>query len=175
MLDLMRAERCDECGFDSDAWTDAAATEALGLLGTQWAEAISGLEPEQLQTRPIADRWSIAEYMDHVREVLFGMRFLLDSAINDPGIDLGTAPEPAFTPTPRLIDIPAALEGVAREASSLQDGLRGIPPEAWTATARFDDGEVDAHWICRHAIHDATHHLGDVRRLRAALSAAPSG
>ena len=29
--------------------------------------------------------WSIAEYADHVREVLFGMRFVLDTALTFDG------------------------------------------------------------------------------------------
>jgi hypothetical protein len=28
---------------------------------------------------------------------------------------------------------------------------------------------VDLHWIARHAVHDATHHLADVELLRYAL------
>jgi hypothetical protein len=31
------------------------------------------------------------------------------------------------------------------------------------------DEAVDLHWIARHAVHDATHHLQDVTRLRANL------
>jgi hypothetical protein len=169
MLGSVRAERCEECGFDGESWSDGAAIDALGLLGPRWAQAISGLDPDQLEQRPVSDMWSIAEYADHVREVLFAMRFLLDSAINDPGINLGTAPEPIFTPTPRLIDIEAALEGIDREASALQHALRDLPGESWNATARVDNDEIDVHWICRHAIHDATHHLGDVDRQRAAF------
>jgi len=34
--------------------------------------------------------WSIAEYADHVRRVLFGMRFLLDTAVTQPGTVLRT-------------------------------------------------------------------------------------
>jgi hypothetical protein len=45
--------------------------------------------------------WSIAEYVDHVREVLFGMRFLLDTAVHDPGTDLAEPPEPSFEPEQR--------------------------------------------------------------------------
>jgi len=32
-----------------------------------------------------------------------------------------------------------------------------------------DGDRVDLHWIARHAVHDPTHHLRDVARLRAAL------
>ncbi len=165
----MPVERCRECGFESDAWTDEGAIEAISHLGTQWAEAIAGLPLEELQRRPISDMWSIVEYIDHVREVLFAMRFVLDSAVADPGIHLGTAPESEFMAVPRLIDPQMALEGVTREVSALRDRLLELPEDSWTATAIIGDNEVDVHWICRHAMHDAGHHLRDVRRLRAAL------
>jgi hypothetical protein len=165
----MPVERCEECGFDAEGWTDEAAIGAIGDLGSRWAEAIAGLTTEDLQRRPICDMWSIAEYTDHVREVLFGMRFVLDSAVANPGIPLDAAYEPEFTTVPRLIDPGAASEGVTREASALRERLRELPEASWTATAIIGDDEVDAHWISTHAVHDAHHHLGDVRRLRSAL------
>jgi hypothetical protein len=113
--------------------------------------------------------WSIGEYTDHVREVLFGMRFVLDSAAADSGIDLGDAPRGLFTPEPRPIDVPFALEGIDREARALVERLTAMSSSSWKATAMIGGIEVDAHWIARHAVHDATHHLGDVAQLRAAL------
>ncbi|HYZ99193.1 MAG TPA: maleylpyruvate isomerase N-terminal domain-containing protein, partial [Acidimicrobiales bacterium] len=106
--------------------------------------------------------------VDHVREVLFGMRFALDSAIGQPGIDLGEPPEPRFHSEPRRIDAVAASDGLDREARALVDRLSELSPEAWTAWATVGGQRVDAHWVVRHALHDATHHLLDVERLRAA-------
>jgi hypothetical protein len=165
----MPAERCQECGFNGDSWTDEASIEAIDHLGTRWTEASSGLQLEDLQRRPITDMWSIAEYIDHVREVLFGMRFVLDSAIGNPGISLGTPPKSEFAAVARLIDPWVALDGISRESNALRDRLREIPEESWSATAVIGDDEVDVHWVCRHAVHDANHHLGDVRRLRSML------
>lgn len=106
-------EVCDECGFDGENWTDSAAVEAIGLPPSQWQAATAGLDVEDVARRPIPDMWSIGEYVDHVREVLFGMRFVLDSAAEHPGINLGDALEPVFSPTPRIIDLSVALEGLA--------------------------------------------------------------
>lgn len=162
-------ERCDQCGFDGEGWTDAGAIEAVGTLPTRWVEAVSGLTPDELHRRPVVAMWSIAEYVDHVREVLFGMGFLLDTAITQPGADLGKAPEPRFDPEPRLIEVDSALAGIDREATSLRDRLFQLPPTRWSTKTIVDGNEIDAHWIARHAIHDATHHLLDVEQLRAAL------
>jgi hypothetical protein len=113
--------------------------------------------------------WSIAEYADHVREVLFGMRFLLDSAISQPGADVGQSPPQQFASQPRHIDVQAALDGIDHEARSLSQQLSELSSHDWILTVRFDGISVDARWIARHIVHDATHHLLDIDRLRSAL------
>ena len=162
-------ETCDECGFDGRAWTEAEALREISDLPRRYSDAVAGLQDVDLQRRPIAAMWSIAEYVDHVREVLFGMRFLLDSALETPGTDLGSAPVPSFEPEPRAVDIDAALAGVAAEADRLSRALGATPPDVWMSHVIVDGDELDVHWIARHAVHDPTHHLADVVRLRAAL------
>jgi len=165
----MSVEVCGECGFDGSAWSDTDAIAAVAALPGRWSEAFDGLTDADLQRRPIPTMWSIVEYADHVREVLFGMRFLLDTAIGAPGTDLGHAPEPVFAPEPRPIDIGAALSGLSAEAEQLTAALAAAPPTAWGSIVVVDGERVDLHWIVRHAVHDPTHHLRDVTRLRAAL------
>jgi len=162
-------ETCDECGFDSRAWTDAGATSAISALPRRYSDAVAGLQAADLQRRPIPTMWSIAEYVDHVREVLFGMRFLLDSALADPGTDLGHGPAPIFEPEPRPIDVDTALAGLAAEAEQLAGALAAADTAMWTSHVIVDGDELDVHWIARHAVHDSTHHLDDIARLRAAL------
>lgn len=162
-------ELCAECGFDGRLWTDTEAVSAISELRVRWSDAVAGLTDTDLHRRPIPEMWSIAEYVDHVREVLFGMRFLLDTAVNSPGTDLGEPPETAFGPEPRVIDVGVALAGLSRETEHLADALAGTPPRIWTSTVVVSGDVLDLHWIARHAVHDPTHHLGDVARLRAAL------
>jgi hypothetical protein len=162
-------EVCAECGFDGSAWTDADAITAISVMPARWSDAVAGLADSDLQRRPIPAMWSIAEYVDHVREVLFGMRFLVDTLINDPGTDLGDSPDPAFEPEPRVIDVDLALAGLSREAAQLVDALTVAPPQSWTNTVTVSGDELDLHWIARHGVHDPTHHLRDVARLRASL------
>jgi hypothetical protein len=162
-------ETCDECGFDGRGWTDADAVNTIAGLPGRYSHAVAGLPDADLQRRPIPTMWSIAEYVDHVREVLFGMRFLLEVALADPGTDLGDAPVPAFEPEPRVVDVDAALAGLTAEADRLGRALAATPANAWTSQVIVDGDELDVHWIARHAVHDPTHHLGDVARLRAAL------
>ena len=81
----MSAEQCGECGFDSEDWSDTGTIAAIERLPSQWAAAVAGLTPGDQLRRPVHQMWSMAEYADHVREVLFGMRLLLDTAISQPG------------------------------------------------------------------------------------------
>jgi hypothetical protein len=162
-------EVCTECGFEGRAWTDADAVSAIADLPGRWSNAVAGLTDADLRRRPIPSMWSIAEYVDHVREVLFGMRFLLDTAVHDPGTDLAEPPAPSFEPEPRGIDVDVALAGLSHEAEQLAGALAGTPPPTWTSTVIVGGDVLDLHWIARHAVHDPTHHLRDVARLRAAL------
>jgi hypothetical protein len=166
----MPAERCSECGFDGSRWSDAEATQHVADLPGLWAEAISGVDPSDLHRRPIGRMWSIAEYTDHVRETTFGMRFVLDMALTDPGVDLGEAPEPRFDPEPRQLEAAQALAAFRQEVEALVVGLTALDDDRWDAAVIIGGDEVDVHWMVRHALHDITHHLGDVARLRDALS-----
>ena len=161
-------ERCDECGFNGEAWTDAAALSAITDLPTRFANAVASLSSDDLLRRPVDGQWSIAEYADHVREVLFGMRFLLDMALTQPGTDLGRSPSSPFESEPRHIDIDVALVGIEREATSLLESFSELSPEEWHSIVTFDGASVDPHWIVRHAVHDSTHHLLDIEHLRLA-------
>lgn len=166
----MEAERCDECGFDGDDWSNNGALDAIGALPDRWAVAIDGIAPVDLVRRPIPDMWSIAEYVDHVREVLFGMRFVFDVAVSQPGTDLGPAPDSTFSPEPAPIDVAAALDRLGDEARQLRRGLAELDDDVWASTVGFDGETHDVDWIARHAVHDATHHLMDVERLREELA-----
>jgi len=168
-LEPMAAERCDECGYDADDWSDSSSVTAIEGLPVRWHEALAGLTSGELQRRPIPAMWSIAEYADHVREVFFGMRFLLDTAITTPGADLGESPSSPFDLEPRHIAIKMALAGIEREATALREGLTQLSPDQWNLAVKLDGYDLNPHWIARHVVHDATHHLGDVAHLRAAL------
>jgi hypothetical protein len=162
-------ERCDECGFDGSEWTDQAALDAVANLPGQWRTAVSGLTVSELHRRPLSGRWSIAEYADHVHEVLFGMRFLLDVVVARPGTDLGASPEPRYDPEPRAVDLEASLTRIDEEVTLLRMTFAALATDAWTSMVVLDDKEIDPHWIARHTVHDPTLHLLDIESLRGAL------
>jgi MOSC domain-containing protein YiiM len=165
----MTTEICDECGFTGSRWTDQDATTTIGVAAALWRGYLEGLSEDAAGTRAHPDCWSIAEYTDHVRETLFGVRFLLDTALAAPGTDLGPVPDPPPAGPPREIDLGAAMAALADEASLLHHRLRETPPDRWTADVVLGGEALDVGWIARHAVHDATHHLHDVGRLRVEL------
>jgi hypothetical protein len=162
-------ERCAPCGFDGAAWTDLDATAAIADLPARFSAVVDGLGDDGLQRRPVANMWSIAEYVDHVRETTFGMRFILGVALETPGTDLGEPPAAPFDPEPRPVDVPAALDRLRSEAEQLHDQLDRLDAPEWESTVVIGGEVVDVHWIARHAVHDATHHLTDIERLRGLL------
>lgn len=172
ILHAMPIERCDECGFDSRTWTDHGAMDTAAELPRRWAQAIDGLTADELQRRPIDGTWSIAEYTDHVRETAFGMRFVLDTILIRPGTDLGDPPESRFEREPRPVDTARALSGFRTEITQLCERLAATPKDRWAATCTLGRKHVDVHWVVRHVVHETTHHLGDLDRLRDALDRA---
>jgi hypothetical protein len=165
----MAVEVCLQCGFDGTTWTDDAALVEIGRIPDRWVGALRAVPPADAGRRPIAGMWSIAEYVDHVRETFFGMRFVVDTALDAPGTDLGAPPTNRFDPEPRAIDVDRSLSGLRREAALLGDRLQAVSVEEWTAEVVLDGETIDLRWVARHAVHDATHHLADVARLRSAL------
>jgi MOSC domain-containing protein YiiM len=160
------AEQCEECSFDGDRWRDEDALSTLPIVAALWSEYLVDIAPELVQTRARAGEWSIAEYTDHVREVLFAMRFLLGTALAEPERDLGEAPTPRFSEQVRTIDIGRALAGVHEESNALARELGEIDPRDWGTGVVVDGERVDLRWIGRHAVHDVLHHLHDIARIR---------
>ena len=97
------------------------------------------------------------------------MRFLLDVAVGQSGTDLGASPEPRFEPEARAVDVDATLARIDEEVTLLGVSFAALAPDAWASMVVLDGEEIDPHWIARHAVHDPTHHLLDIERLRNAL------
>lgn len=186
-------ETCDECGFDASRWNDRDTINTLSSLGIRWRYGIEGMPEALLHRRPDDATWSIAEYTDHVREVLWLMRFVIDTARMSPGAHLPSAPDRPFDGEPRVVDLDAALAAVDEECAAITRLARDLtadqwrsatvivdPPEGSSADAKGGANGGDAGpagderatgWWLRHAVHDVSHHLHDVGRIRARLGA----
>lgn len=168
LLDMI--EVCAECGFRGSDWDVEQALQFLATLPDAWAAITTGLDAVDLGRRTRSDRWSIAEYTDHVRETTFGMRFLIDVAVDTPGTDLGSPPEPRFDATPRAIDVEYSLRRFRLEVELLVARATALDPQHWSSTVVVGAQDVDVLWILRHAVHDLSHHLRDIEAIRRSAS-----
>lgn len=159
-------EHCEQCGFDSDLYNRADTISSQPIIAPVLRAAAEGLDGETLGRRPNPTTWSIAEYADHVREVAFGNRFAIECALNDPGIDLGPAPEASMTDSARVIDFDTAVAAVEVEFDALQDVLASLAEDQWNATVAVDGKPTPVGWFARHVIHDGLHHMADIGRIR---------
>jgi hypothetical protein len=168
----MNPERCAECGFDATLLTTADATTALRSLGRRWRGAFnehlgSDVPDDVLRRRPDPLTWSPLEYAAHTRDVLallgHGLELILD----------GSRPVfPAIEPDPpgtdhgyNALDPERVLDSLERNATAMADRAARALPANFSRTATLGGEQVDAAWVLKHAVHDATHHLKDVERI----------
>ena len=109
--------------------------------------------------------WSAVEYLSHSADVVANMGRLLHAILTVDDLDL---PDVPARDRPGARGARRALRQVRRQraASARQGGQprRSRRSRAGRRTAHAGDEVVDAAWILRHAVHDATHHLSDVGR-----------
>ena len=84
-------ETCDACSFDGSLWSDTDAIRTLHNAGGLIRYALEGCEPDIVHRRPDTTTWSIVEYIDHLREVVFANHFVAATAAAGPGTDMGSA------------------------------------------------------------------------------------
>jgi MOSC domain-containing protein YiiM len=157
-------ETCEACRFDGGQYDLPDTLGTLRALAPMWEQTIEGVAPDVLTTRPAPGVWSAAEYLAHSADVTAAMGRLLHATLTIDDLDLGDLP-PEADPEPE--DVPAELARLAANVQRLHDkaaSLDGPEDPRWQRTAQAAAEVVDAAWIVRHAVHDATHHLSDVGR-----------
>lgn len=163
-------ENCDECGFRWDTWSDEQARGILSATGPLLGEVLEGVSTDLADRRPAPDRWSILEYVDHIRSAMWLWRFASEAAVGEPGIDLRTdGPPSPGAAADRSADVASAIEAAGAEANLLTASLGALASPAWSTTALVNAGGADQAWILRHALHEALHHIHDVGRVRTEL------
>lgn len=135
-------------------------------MGRRWRELFEGRPDEALRRRPAPDVWSPLEYAAHTRDVLDligqGLGAVLDD--NRPTFPAVTPEEGAPDHGWNDLEPAAVLDELATNAERIADRAARALPEHWDRTGTLGGEEVDAGWILRHAVHDASHHLRDVTK-----------
>ena len=158
------AETCAACRFDGAQYDLSDTLGTLRAVPHMWNELVDGLPDDVLLARPAPDVWSAAEYAAHSAMVTEAMGRLLHGTLVVDDLRVGPPPqaEPDVSrgPADAVAQLTRNVERLSRRAKAV-----GGPDEpAWSRTVLADGHEIDAGWIVRHAVHDATHHLADVGR-----------
>lgn len=162
----MEPERCEECGFDATLLTTADAITALRSMGRRWRELFKDVPERKLRERPEPQTWSALEYAAHTRDVIglvgWGMHEVLEGG--HPSFEAIEPDEPGLDRGYNQLDPDTVLKELAANAGRMADRAERALPDHWARTAVMGGREVDAGWLLRHAVHDASHHLRDVER-----------
>ncbi len=161
---------CGGCGFVYEQVGLAEISAALAALGPGFRAALEHADGDVACTRPAPQVWSAREYASHVRDVLLVQRERVVLACVEP--------RPSFARMHRDERV-AICRYDAFDMSSLLDQLQMAAELCAVTFARLDavawsrrfvynwpePAEHDLAWLGRHALHEGTHHLDDVRRI----------
>jgi MOSC domain-containing protein YiiM len=170
VLEPAPIENCDECGFRWDRYSDDQAVRVFRTTGGFFRGVLDGVDLELANTRPVADSWSILEYVDHVRAAMWMWRFVVDAAVGELDIDLRTGgPRPMDPEVTRFDGVESTIAALEAESTELFRVLGALDAADWDRTSVLSLGVVDQRWVVRHAAHEVLHHVHDVGRIRAHL------
>lgn len=161
-------ESCDECGFASSLWTQQDAIETLSTAG-HLGRVSADVTPELANTRPHPTMWSIAEYLDHMSNVIEMIARGAQVAVRSPGSRVEMPPESSVSSDVVEFELDVVLKRLMDagvEASAVFRAIKGAEREAelhvgydlWTPST-----------MLLHLCHDLTHHLMDIGRIRSRL------
>jgi hypothetical protein len=164
-------EICDECGFHGGTLDLSAAVARLRALPDRWSEVMSQDE-ERLRARPEPDTWCAVEYAQHVINAIASIEWgaRVFAAGRSPDWD-----ELAEDSLPGVFEhdmhdceqfeIADTLESLGAVARSMATFAESLTPEEQVVNAVYSkDQVINTTAVIRHALHDAEHHLLDIRR-----------
>jgi hypothetical protein len=168
-------DSCEQCGYVYGSIAVTDIPDALRAVGVQYEMAIFDPEVAGLvKMRPEPDVWSALEYGCHVRDVLLTQR--------DRAIVALVEDTPSFARMHR--DERVELAGYQRQdvsevageltmAANLMGRLyEGLSSEQLARPCIYNYPEPtvrDVAWLGHHTLHEATHHLDDLRSVLARL------
>lgn len=171
------SERCQECGFDYDAFDLARGPDALRGFGRRYRAPLTRyLRGEDggavVRAHPMAGTWSALEYACHVRDVMDVQRDRIDLALAEttPTLEPMDREERVERDGYNAQDPGVVADQLEARAEALAGLVERLSEVELARTAIYHDrGEQTLRWVVRHTVHEGEHHLLDVGRvLRAA-------
>ena len=164
-------EICDECGFHGGTLDLPATVARIRSLPDRWSEVMTQDE-RWLRARPEPDTWCAVEYAQHVINAIasieWGARlFAVGRSPDWDELSEDSLPG-AFehdTHDCERFGIADTLESLGAVTGSMASFAELLTPDEQVATAVYFREEVlNTTGVIRHALHDAEHHLLDIRR-----------
>jgi hypothetical protein len=174
-------EVCDECGFNGALVGVREVSDRLERVHDAWSSMLSWDE-SLLRTRPAPATWCAIEYGQHtawaLRAIEWAASLFVDGASPDwaqhPADPLGDAAEDNHACGSS--GLAATLDDLQLAARSLASLAGSLSAPELAAIADYGGGLlINTGAVLRHALHDAEHHVLDVRRgyARLLLKSAP--
>ena len=164
-------ERCQECGFEYDLTQAPRAGSAIVERVAELVIMLDGPAADP-KTRRQPETWSPLEYGCHLRDVLLVQRerVLAARRMDRPSFDpMGRDERVEYDgygeQDPR--DVARQLTDAARLFANV---LSRLGPEEWERSVMYNYPgrfERSLRWVAVHTVHEARHHLLDVRRQQA--------
>jgi DinB family protein len=156
---------CPECGL---AYDDVSLS-SVGASLTDLADRYQGylaLDLADLQHRPEPNSWSALEYACHVRDSFALYRWRIDRALAEDRPTFPTIDRDAVVIELGYNDQePALVAGdLMANCERLHDLLLDIDEPDWSRVGIREGEELTVEWLTISALHEARHHLLDVRR-----------
>lgn len=163
---------CPECGLDYDTVSPRDAAAAVRSFPRRYRELLEDFDEDEdadtlLRQRPDATTWSALEYTVHVADLLEAFAPVLRRMTQEdhPTLDFFDSDERAAEQRYNEADPDAALDRLESASQALATVIDGVDPAAWTRMATFSWGDRDALTTARNAVHEGSHHLGDVEKV----------
>lgn len=162
-------DRCDQCGFVYGSTGAADIPDAMRALSVQYREAL--LDPAVaglFRMRPESDVWSAIEYACHVRDVWLVQRdrAILALVEDTPSYARMFRDERTDLAGYQREDVAEVAGEVVMAANLMAKLYKGLDSDQLARPCIYnypEPTERDVAWLGRHTLHEATHHLDDLR------------
>lgn len=165
--------RCPECGFDAGRFDPAEVAAVIRANAADWRRVLARPVAE-VTTRPDDTTWSALEYACHVRDVFRIYDRRLERMLTEDGPTFANWDQDETAVADRYADQdPATVAGELSEAATvLADRFATVDGDQWHRTGdRSDGASFTVASFARYLIHDPVHHIDDVHKGIARLTA----
>lgn len=169
-------DRCDQCGFVYGSVGAADIPDAMRALSSRYRDVLLQSDVAGLvRMRPAPDVWSAIEYAGHVRDVWLVQR---DRAVLALVEDTPSYPRMFRDERTDLLgyqgeDVAEVAGEVVMAANLMAKLFEGLDPGQLARPCIYnypEPSERDVAWLGHHTLHEATHHLGDLRAVLARVA-----